>query len=202
MTAHSDPHPPLSRRLHDLAAGDAPAVTLGELADAAGAAGVGMLLLLLTAGAMIPGIAPAFGAALCVASLPLIAGRQSLLLPSWLRRRGFPRAAYRARVARLVPLLRRLDVWLRPRLSGCRGGVVLRLVGIASLLNGVLILLPIPFGNTAPAASSLAIAAGLAAHDGLFVLLGLAAAAIALLIDVVLIALFWAALVGLAGAFG
>src|SRR5579875_706935 len=135
MVAPSDPHPPLSRRLHDLASGDAPRITLGELADAAGAAGIGMLLLLLTAGAMIPGIAPAFGAALCLASLPLLAGRQRLPLPEWLRRRSLARAAYRARIARLLPWLRRLDAWLKPRLSGCRGGTVLRLVGIASLLN-------------------------------------------------------------------
>ena len=61
------------------------------------------------------------------------------------------------------------------------GGLII--VGFACLVNGILIVLPIPFGNTAPAIAVLLIALGLTACDGLAVLAGLAVTAMAALVD-------------------
>jgi hypothetical protein len=73
----------------------------------------------------------------------------------------------------------------------------LRVAGLASLINGILIVLPIPFGNTAPAIAMLLLSLGLVTGDGIAVMAGLAATIIALLIDAALVGLGFAALASL-----
>jgi len=57
----------------------------------------------------------------------------------------------------------------------------------SALICGILIILPVPFGNTAPAISVIVLAAGILAHDGIAVLLGLACATLALALDAFLL---------------
>lgn len=66
---------------------------------------------------------------------------------------------------------------------------MLRLLGLACLSNGVLIVLPIPFGNTAPALAAILLALGLATGDGLIALAGLFLSVIAVAVGAGLILL-------------
>jgi hypothetical protein len=68
---------------------------------------------------------------------------------------------------------------------------------LAGVVNDVLIVLPIPFGNTAPAVAVLVLALGLVAGDGLAVGAGLALTAVAAAIDIGLVTLGFAAVSGL-----
>jgi hypothetical protein len=68
---------------------------------------------------------------------------------------------------------------------------------LASLVNGVLIVLPIPFGNTAPAIAMLILSLGMVAGDGIAVGVGLLATVVALAVDVGMIVLGYTAFIAM-----
>jgi hypothetical protein len=188
-----------ARRLRDLAAqlpGDS--VSLGELVDALGAGGQGLLLLLLAAVTLIPGIAPAFGVAMCLVALNLILGAETLRLPGWLRDRRIDSERLQGGLDRLAPRLEWLERRMRHGPPAHRG-LLLRLAGLASLVNAVLIVLPVPFGNTAPALAALLIALGLVAGSPKAILAGCGATILALILDAILVFVAWEAVGGLIG---
>ena len=160
------------------------APTVGEVMDAMGPAGLGLVLLVLTLPALIPLPGPfgiAFGLAIALIALQVLLGAIRLWLPAFLRRRTVPQGVLRGIVDYGVPLMRRLEVWLRPRrllpLTGrlARIGLAIPLIAMAATLA-----LPIPFGNLLPAASLIAFALGFLTRDGYAVLAGLALSLVAL----------------------
>jgi hypothetical protein len=172
-------------------------VTLGDVVDALGTASTGLCLLLFSLTALIPGIAPVFGVALCAISLGLVLGHGEPLLPARMRRWSLDRDRLRTGLDRLAPRFAWLEAWLHPRGGHLLRASGLRVAGLASLINGILIVLPIPFGNTAPAIAMLLLSLGLVTGDGIAVMAGLAATIIALLIDAALVGLGFAALASL-----
>jgi hypothetical protein len=175
-------------------------VTLGDVVDTLGSAGTGLCLLLLSLTALVPGIAPIFGVALCAISLGLVLGHEEPLLPARIRRWTLDPNRLRAGLDRLAPRVAWLETWLRPRGDHLLRASGLRALGLASLINGILIVLPIPFGNTAPAIAMLLLSLGLVTGDGIAVAAGLVATAIALAIDAALVELGFTAIVSLAGS--
>lgn len=93
-------------------------------------------------------------------------------LPVRLAGRALPRGILDAALRRLVPLLRRVQRLTRPRLphlvQGGGHGLALGAIG----LQGLVLAVPLPFGNVAPAAAIVVLAAGLLWRDGIGVLLG------------------------------
>lgn len=198
----------LSARLADVS-GDGPdgrdpgsrgaeAVPLGDVIDRAGG-GAG-LLLLLGAIALVPGIAVACSVALCAVAASMLLGGDHMALPGFLRRRTIGAGRLRSVIGRVLPWARRLERCLRPRLPWLSGAAGRRLAGLACLANGILVLLPIPFGNTAPAVATILVAAGLLGGDGAVVAAGLGATVLALVLDGVLIAGSWHLVSAAAGA--
>jgi hypothetical protein len=175
-------------------------VTLGDVVEALGSAGTGLCLLLLSLTALVPGIAPVFGIALCAISFGLVLGHEEPLLPARMRRWPLDRERLRAGLDRLAPRVAWLETWLRPRGDHLIRASGLRVFGLASLINGILIVLPIPFGNTAPAIAMLLLSLGLVTGDGIAVAAGLVATIIAVVIDAALVGLGFTAIVSLAGS--
>jgi hypothetical protein len=175
------------------------AIPFRDLLDVVGPGATGLLLLLIGAAGLVPGSAPVFGAALCVLALGLIAGRETPWIPAWLGNRRISGEGLKRGIGWLAPRLEWLEQHVRPRRRYLLGGPMLRLVGLACLINGVLIVLPIPFGNTAPALAVLVLALALTARDGVAVVAGLALSALALAIDLGFIFLGYQ---GLASLFG
>lgn len=190
-STHDGSAKPISVGLRSLARERDGRVTLGELMDATGAGGTALLLFLLAVASLVPGVAPAFGAAICLLSLPLMTGAHALPLPDLLRRQSIPRARLARVLDRGLPRLERLENRLRPRLRWLTHGIMLGAAGLACLVAGLLIVLPIPFGNTAPALSVLLLALGISAADGLLVLAGFAAFALAVAFDAGMVSLSW-----------
>lgn len=188
---HDSSAKPMSVELRSLNWERGGCVTLGELVDATGTGGTALLLFLFAFASLVPGVAPAFGAAICVLSFSLMTGSHALLLPGLLRRQRVSRA----RLARFLnwglPRLERLESRLRPRMRWLTRGVMLGLAGITCLIAGLLIVLPIPFGNTAPALSVLLLALGISAADGLLILAGLGAFVLAVAFDAGMVILSW-----------
>lgn len=186
-----------SARLRGLIAGlNGDTVTLGGIIDRLGANGVGLAILLVGAITLVPGIAPVFGVALCALSLGLLRGDDTVQVPAFLRRRTLDRRRLEDGFRRVLPRVE----WLEARLPApgrrVMPPILLRAAGLATLVNAILIVLPVPFGNTAPAIATLILGLGLAAGNASAVSLGLAASVAALLLDAALVALAWEAVLG------
>lgn len=145
-------------------------VSVAEVADALGDRGPAALLLLLTLPALapLPGV-PAgmlFGTAIVLLSVQMMAGRESLWLPGWLGRRRIGRGALTACLNAARKPLGGLERRLRPRLSTLAGVHMLRRLSPLVLWMGLLIALPIPFGNVVPAFALIAVSLGVLTRDG------------------------------------
>ena len=163
----------------------------------------GTLLLLLSIPAILPtpGI-PAgmvFGTCMVLVALPMLAGSRPVGLPArfaamrtrpqvaaWMLRRG----------SRLVARLERV---LRRRWAGLTSPAMQPILGLAVLAMGVIIALPIPFGNHLPGIAVMALGGGLACRDGVAVVVGLVLAALSAGATVALVWLGYDALAWLFG---
>ncbi len=194
-TPRSGPaRPSISAALRSLCRDRSGQVSLGALADTIGTGGTALLLFVFAVASLVPGVAPAFGVAVCFLSIPLIAGKSAAPLPHILRRQQISRERLARLLERRLPRLERLEVLLKPRLHWLTRGAPLCLAGFACLASGLLIVLPIPFGNTAPAIAVLLLALGISAADGLLVLSGLGASVVALAFDIGMVVLSWDAI--------
>ena len=187
MTKHAGRAPQtLSATLRPLLAGDQTRVTLGEiLADVEGEGGLGPVLFLLTLPVLLP-LPPGFS---MVLSLPLllvapqiVLGRRRLWLPKALRRQSIKHADLVKLINRLMPTIARGEKVMRPRLMVLTSGPGVRVIGVACTLIALILVLPIPFANLAPAAALGLFALGLTRRDGLLVLAGYGLLALAVLV--------------------
>ena len=158
-------------------------ITLRELTDALPQAGPGVLLLLCGLAGLVPGVTVVLGVPLCLIGAGFVIGHETPWLPNWLARRTINGQGLARAIDRLNPRLRWLERRTTVRAHWALGTPALRLVGLAMVLCGVLIILPIPFGNTAPAVAVIVTAAGLLVRDGIAVLVGLGVAMLALALD-------------------
>ncbi|KXG86830.1 exopolysaccharide biosynthesis protein [Agrobacterium bohemicum] len=154
-------------------------ITLRELMEAIGEQG---LLLMCAIACLpflipvsIPGVSTVFGAAIVMISLAITLNR----LP-WLPKRILDK---QMETARLVPALQKgvsivskLDRYMRPRLPAfTTGTIVARVNGIAIMVAGILLMMPlgfVPFSNTLPGVAILLFSAGMIQRDGATVLGG------------------------------
>ncbi len=183
----------LLRRLRGRISGDKP--TVGEVFGHLGDRAPGFLLLALAIPAIVPtpGL-PAgflFGTVLAAVALQMIAGRDRLRVPGWIGRRRVSRGTLDKLVDKGTPMIERVERTLRARHPSLTRASVLRPLGAFVLLMGVLIALPIPFGNTLPGLAVLVTALGLIARDGLAVLAGIGLGAVATGVSVALVAGAW-----------
>lgn len=152
-------------------------VALDQLAERFGMAGAGALLLLLAVPAFLPIPLPTgvpAGLATALIGVQLALGRRRPWLPAWLGRFRLRRDQVSHGVARLFRLLRRLGLRLRRRLPQAVGanGTPRPLAGLVLVACGVVLVLPLPFGNQLPSLAIASIGLGLLRRDGVFVLAG------------------------------
>lgn len=89
--------------------------------------------------------------------------------PARLGRRRLPAALLTAALRRVVMPLRRLEKLARPRLSGL---TLPTRTWLAMLGQGMVMALPIPFGNLLPGVAVIVLAVALLRHDGIAALIG------------------------------
>lgn len=131
---------------------------------------------LLTMAAIIPGTSTVTGAPLFLVATQMIMGRKTLWIPKKLGDRTVAPSDIGRLNARFLPLLRRLERLLQPRLPFMFIPMSLRLMGLIAFVLSVIIVLPIPLGNLAPGASIAIIALAILTRDGLAALAGIAMA--------------------------
>jgi hypothetical protein len=152
-------------------------VALDQLAERFGMAGAGALLLLLAIPAFLPIPLPTgipAGVATALIGLQLALGRRRPWLPGWLGRFRLRRDQVAHGVARLFRVLRRFGLRLRRRLPQAVGveGTPRPLAGFVLVACGIVLILPLPFGNQLPSLAIASIGLGLLRRDGVFVLAG------------------------------
>jgi hypothetical protein len=173
-------------------------VSLGGLATALKERGIGMAVLCLALPNALPGpTLPGFSALLALPivwlGLQMARGRDYPQFPRWLRERSVGRRRFVGLVARATPLLDRLERWFGPRPGWLTRGPGRRLPGFALILYGLVLALPIPFGNLPIAVAITVLALGLIERDSRALISGLVFGALACLWNALLIGVGFAA---------
>lgn len=192
----------ISNVMLQLAATAKDTVTVRDLLDHFGERAFGALLLVFAvpnALPMPPGVSVLMGAPLIFISFQLMIGRPSLWLPKAITNRGVPKATFVAMSLRVLPILRRLELVVKPRFQRIFSLVGDRLIGAMTFILAVVIFLPVPFGNMLPAFAMVAFGFGLVEFDGVAVVAGWVIAGASLAILALLSNSIIQALLGLIG---
>lgn len=158
--------------------------SLGELEAVLGDRTFGVLFVVLALPNVIPlpGLSTVVGLPMALIALQMALGWPQPWLPRRISNLTFERDLFRSLVARANPYLERIERGLRPSWGFLIGGVAERLVGLFIMTLGVVLALPIPFGNFPPALAVAIIALGQIEHDGRYVAAGLVTGLIAMAI--------------------
>lgn len=165
----------LSELLVDATEGHAAYITLAELVQrlsARGLAPVVLVISLLNMVSLIPGSTAILGLPLLFLGVSLMIGAKSLWLPHKLRGRNFERTKLEAMVRRIIPHIQKLERLAHPRYWPGTNGLTDRVYGAFVFCLGLIVTLPIPFGNMLPALAIALVSLGMMARDGLWVLAG------------------------------
>jgi hypothetical protein len=132
---------------------------------------------------MPPGVPTVAGVALLIVAVQMVLGNKKLWLPRWLRDKSIGRAKLEGAIRVMMPKLHQLEKAAKPRLLPLTSELGQRLFGAVMLVLAVMLILPIPiFGNMPLGFAAAILALGLIERDGYFVLGGLLATAVAILI--------------------
>ncbi len=183
MTSKRDPH-----KLSDEKASDAleravnlhthDYVTLGELLHALHERGFGLLMLVLVLPNCVPfplppGLSTVLSLPLLFLSTQMIMGLDAPWLPSWLARKRIGRKSL-AKIVKLAnPRLKKIELFLRPRLFFVSTRTGEKLLGAFWFLFSISIAIPLPMTNFVPGVGIMVSALGLLSKDGVIILLGI-----------------------------
>ncbi len=166
---------PLSAILLEICDDPDPTVTVGEIVHRFGRRAFGALLFFFSAPNWLP-LPPGsstFLALPLVLLTPQVAwGVQGPWLPRFIDARAMRRQDLAAGVRKLAPTLQRIERVSRPRLPWLFGPVGDRMIGLTCFLLSLVLLLPIPLGNMAPAAAIGAFGLAMVQRDGVLALIG------------------------------
>ncbi|MPY68777.1 MAG: exopolysaccharide biosynthesis protein [Alphaproteobacteria bacterium] len=142
----------------------------------------GGLIILLAALGLLPGISFFCGFAMIVPGVQMTAGYRAPLLPRFIRRRRIGRAGLTAVARRAIPLLERLERFVKPRWLVWTRPPVPAAIGVLVVGLALVVMLPLPFSNLPPAIALLCLSLGLLERDGLLIVAGVLAALVSLAI--------------------
>jgi hypothetical protein len=120
-----------------------------------------------------PGISSLLGAPLLFLTAQLALRRRTPWLPKLIADRSMSRAQFASLIGRAIPWLARAERLLQPRLSFLTRPPFEQAIGVCCLLLAVILFLPVPLGNMAPAFAICLLSLAMLERDGLVALLGL-----------------------------
>lgn len=156
-------------------------ISIGALLAALGDRALGAMLFILA----VPNVLPSFPGTSAVLGTPMLFLAAQLAfglkpwLPSVITARSMSRGDFHALIRRVTPWLEKAEKLMRPRVSGFALPPMEYVIGFICLLLSIMLALPIPFGNILPALAISLMALGIIERDGLWVMAGLAIAAVA-----------------------
>ena len=182
----STAHTTLSARITSFVEGlDGKDCTLGELSEAFGEKGFGMLLLLLAFPAALPipapGYATPFGILMIVLGSQMLRGYTTPQLPDGMKKRVLKYSLLDFSLKNGASLFRVVEFFVKPRLEN-QVTKLYRVMGLIIILMAAFMTLPIPLTNTAPSFVIFVMAASLLEKDGLSLIAGIILTPVALVI--------------------
>lgn len=154
-------------------------ITMRQINKALHERGFGILMVLFVLPCCLPvpvppGVPLIFSIPLIFLSLQMILGNETPWLPKWVGRKRIRRSTLAAIIKKAAPVLRRIEYFLRPRLSFASTRRGERVVGLLIFFFAVIIALPLPlpFSNFVPGVGILLISLGLLGKDGVMIILG------------------------------
>lgn len=170
------PHPPesddlpFSKLLEQIGQEGEPVMQLDSLVDMFGERGFGALLLLLgllsaTIG-VIPGVTTLLAFPIILLGFQLVIWREQPWLPKRLLRREMERATYLKNIQRVLPTLRFVERYSRPRFRLLNTNVHESLMGLACIVMALILTLPLVGFNLVPSIAVGLFGFGMMQRDG------------------------------------
>ena len=180
-------HSHLSTDLKNLLShGDEAGIEMGDLIQALGDRGFGLLLIVLSLPSALPVPAPGystpFGVVISILALQLMVGRQTPWLPKWAIKKKIGRKLAQKMIGAAVGFFKRVEPLIKPRWGWVLARSGHLIAGILIITMAALMIIPIPLTNTAPAMVIFVIGVALTEDDGLGVLLSCILAVLAVLL--------------------
>jgi hypothetical protein len=152
-------------------------VTFGDMLDALGERGFGLLLIVMAVPNLlpfpgVPGVSFVTGMAILYIAIQLMLARDEPALPAWISQKGFTRGQLSRFIVKTAPFLRWLEKPIRPRWTPVVDGFGERPIGFVALLHAITLALPIPMGNLPQAVALILFALALIELDGIMAILG------------------------------
>lgn len=135
----------------------------------------GIVMLLIALVGLVPGVASIAALLLALPAIQMMLARPGPVLPRFVAERRLSTARLARLIARLVPVLRWLERFVRPRWP-TPFEATKRLVGLVILLLSGTLLAPIPFSQVPPLAVVMLLAFAFLEDDGLLLSVALAGA--------------------------
>lgn len=171
---------PLSAVLAEIAAHDAPRISVAELTQKFGGRAIGALIFVFGLACFLPlppGATTIFGAPLLLLAPQLVIGASAPWLPRRVKEQTILTADLATGLGRAIGWLERIEAISRPRLVILFGPVGERVLGLVCTVLALVLILPIPLGNMLPALAVSVLSFSLIQRDGLIALVGYAVTA-------------------------
>ncbi|MCR8922215.1 exopolysaccharide biosynthesis protein [Dasania sp. GY-MA-18] len=146
----------------------------------------GGVLLLLAAVSLIPGVSIFSGLAMAVIGLQMLAGYTTPAFPVFIRRYQIDSAMVHRIGEKCLGQIIKIEAYIKPRALQLTQPPALNVLGAIVFTLCLVIMLPLPFSNLPPAIAIIIMAMGLLERDGLFIIISLVAALLALAIGYVI----------------
>jgi hypothetical protein len=158
-----------------------PVLTVGQMLEQFDSRAFGAMLFvfgLLNCLPLPPGSSTPLSLPILLLAPQIALGREVPWLPRKLVEHPLKRDDLRGLFRKLTPIVRRMELFTRPRLEILFAPAGERLVGVVCTLLALVLVLPIPLGNLAPGATVAVLSLALLQRDGLLALLGYLMAAV------------------------
>lgn len=158
-------------------------VALGTLTERLGDRTFGILLVLIAAFNVIPFVSLFSGLLVSILGFQMFLGMRRARLPKVILNWDLPPDRVRAALLLFEPRIRAIEKYIRPRWQFAEAPIVDRINGLVIAILGIIVALPLPFLNLAPAIVIVVMGLGLLERDGLvqFVALGFGLVSMALI---------------------
>lgn len=175
----------LSRVLRELALRTEEPISIAEIRDALADRSFAALLIVFSAINLLPwppGATLVLGLPIVIIAVQMVLGQTNAWLPKFIMRKTIRRDQMLAMTRKLWPVLRRFELYIKPRYWPMPHHVTERLIGVFVLIMGIAVTLPIPFGNWFPALSTTIAGLALSERDGVMLVIAVVVGVFALFV--------------------
>jgi len=151
-------------------------ISLGDIVDGLGTRSFGLILLMLALPNLfpiyIPGLSAVLGLPMVIVTYQMMRRHKHVGLPKSIRTRSLTISDFRRAMNFVIPKMRFVERFLRPRFEEITGPDYERLLGCLVFGFAVVVLFPFPFTNLLPSAGISLIALGILERDGVSIAIG------------------------------